>query len=63
MKKYLLFTFNSYYPCGGFKDYIGAFDSIEDAYNYWNNIPYFSRPDYCQIVDYVTLEIVKQANS
>ena len=62
MKKYLLFTFNEYYPCGGFEDYVGAFDSIEEAYNDWNNIPYSKKKCNCQIVDYITLEIVKEAN-
>lgn len=60
MKKYLLFTFSNYYPCGGFEDYIESFDTIEDAYNTWLNIPSIDRDANCQIVDYTTLKIVKE---
>ena len=60
MKRYLLFTFKNYYPCGGFEDYEGIFDSIEEAHNYWNNIPLIDRYTNCQIVDYDTLKIVKE---
>jgi hypothetical protein len=27
MKRYLLFTFTSYYPSGGWKDFSGSFDT------------------------------------
>lgn len=60
MKRYLLFTFSNYYPCGGFEDYIASFDTIDDAYNTWLNIPSIDRDTNCQIVDYTTLEIVKE---
>ena len=60
MKRYLLFTFKNYYPCGGFEDYIDIFDTIQDAYNYWLNIP--DRDTNCQIVDYNTLKIVQEYN-
>lgn len=60
MKKYLLFTFKNYYPCGGFEDYIDIFDTIDDAYNYWLNIPLIDRDTNCQIVDLKTLKIVKE---
>ena len=60
MKRYLLFTFANYYPCGGFEDYIDVFDTIEDAHNYWLNSPSNYRDTNCQIVDLKTLEIVKE---
>ena len=60
MKKYLLFTFKNYYPDGGFEDYIDIFDTIDDAYNYWLNIPKIDRDTNCQIVDLKTLKIVKE---
>lgn len=31
MNKYFLFMFDDYYPCGGFADCEGVFDSEEDA--------------------------------
>ena len=31
MKNYLLFAGEDYYPDGGFKDFLGDFDSIDDA--------------------------------
>ena len=58
MKKYLLFTFSNYYPCGGFEDYVDIFDTIEDAYNFWINT--IDKDSNCQIVDYTTLKIVKE---
>jgi hypothetical protein len=60
MKRYLLFTFGNYYPFGGFEDYVDSFDTIEDAYNFWLNIPEIDRHTNCQIVDYTTLKIVKE---
>lgn len=60
MKRYLLFTFSNYYPCGGFEDYIDSFNTIEDAYEYWLNIPSIDRDANCQIVDYYTLKIIQE---
>jgi hypothetical protein len=62
MKRYLLFTFGNYYPCGGFEDYKGMFDTIEDAFSYWANLPNIDRDANCQIVDYNTLKIVQEYN-
>jgi hypothetical protein len=31
IKRFLLFAGEKYYPRGGYGDYIGSFDSIEDA--------------------------------
>lgn len=31
MKRFLLFEFNDYYPIGGWNDFVGSFDSIEEA--------------------------------
>ena len=33
MKRYLLFSGEDYYPSGGAYDFIGSFESIEDAVN------------------------------
>lgn len=34
MKKYLLFTGDTYYPSGGWDDFVDDFDSIEEALAY-----------------------------
>ncbi len=31
MKRYLLFIGHDYYPCGGWDDFVGDFDSAEQA--------------------------------
>lgn len=62
MKRYLLFTFGNYYPNGGFEDYICSFNSIQEAWEYWNKIPEIDRDFNCQIVDYLTLTIVLEDN-
>lgn len=35
---YLLFAGDSYYPCGGWRDFVGAFPSIESAVEYVNTV-------------------------
>lgn len=32
MKRYLVFSFDQYYPCGGWNDFKGSFDTYEEAY-------------------------------
>jgi hypothetical protein len=44
MKRYMLFAGDDYYPAGGWDDFIGSFDSVEDAmasfprdrYDWWH---------------------------
>lgn len=31
MKRYLLFCLDTYYPLGGVKDFVGDFESVEEA--------------------------------
>lgn len=31
MKRYLLFAYDDYYPSGGWNDFKGSFDSVEEA--------------------------------
>jgi hypothetical protein len=31
MKRYAVFTFENYYPGGGWNDFQGAYDSVEEA--------------------------------
>lgn len=37
MKKYMLFCFPTYTAGGGFGDFIGSFDSLQEAINYAYN--------------------------
>lgn len=37
MKRYLLFANISYYPQGGWADFRGSFDSIDDAVSFYKN--------------------------
>jgi hypothetical protein len=56
MKRYLLFTYQIYYPSGGWNDFKGSFDDIEEARGVWTNDPY--RDDRCQVIDRDTGQIV-----
>lgn len=49
MKRYLVFKFYDYYPGGGWNDFKGSFDSLEEAIQEAK----VDRKDYdyCQIVD------------
>jgi hypothetical protein len=31
VKRFLAFAYDSYYPCGGVGDIVGAFDTVEEA--------------------------------
>jgi hypothetical protein len=31
MKQYLVFVFDQFYPLGGWDDFVGSYDSIEEA--------------------------------
>lgn len=58
MKRYLLFSGEDYYPIGGWKDFIGDFDSAEEAKS---SLPVPGKmvcPDWFHIVDTYTKTIV-----
>ena len=48
MKRYLLFGFAGYYPAGGWSDFVGAFDTAEEAKDA------SGREDMYQVVDSTT---------
>jgi hypothetical protein len=50
MKRYLLFYNHAYYPLGGFFDYQGAFDSVEEAVA---KVPTkgYAAPDWYHVID------------
>lgn len=47
MKQYLLFAFDDYYPGGGWTDFIGSYETLEEAMNAYKDV----RRDYFQVVD------------
>jgi hypothetical protein len=61
MKRYWLFSWDTYYPSGGMSDYRGSFDSLEDARRHLNLSEKISRFDHYEILDRDTMEIVESA--
>lgn len=55
--KYMLFGYLRYYPKGGMKDFVGLFDSIEEAEKRYNE-GYI--PDYCD-PDFYTQEEMEES--
>jgi hypothetical protein len=55
MKKYLLFLGDCYYPGGGWNDFKGSFDTIEEA---WAAVP--PDTDWWHIVDSETASEVER---
>jgi hypothetical protein len=53
-KKYKVFQYDSYYPCGGIEDCYVEFDILEDAIEYIKSNQY----DYNYIIDRDTWETV-----
>lgn len=58
MNRYLLFAGARYYPSGGFRDYVGSFDTIEDAESHGSN-EHFGY-DWWQVVDLMDGGIVHE---
>ena len=57
MKKYLLFSFDQYYPIGGIHDYCGDYDSIEEAKAAWDKAAY--QCEIYEIVEHSTMKNVE----
>lgn len=57
MKRYLLFAGLKYYPYGGWEDYKGEFDSIDEAEKYVQK--HFEDCNWFHIVDIETKTVVK----
>lgn len=53
MKRYLLFTGDCFYPCGGWDDFRGDFDSVDAAKA--AKLDRHSRDDWFHIVDTETM--------
>ena len=54
LKRYLLFMYDNYYPSGGWSDFRGDFDTVEEAYA-------FVHPgyDFYDIVDTTIKETIR----
>jgi hypothetical protein len=57
MKRFLLFSYDDYYPCGGWNDFDGDFDTVEAAKEYVLAQPYKS--DAYTVVDTTTKQVVE----
>lgn len=78
IKRYAVFIFSGYYPAGGWNDFYGFFDSIEEAKkisvgsDYDGGEPLFRKPpgannpkygnEYAQIVDLESGVVVLEGN-
>ena len=64
MKRYLVFGGAAYYPGGGWSDFVGAFDSLEEAQKTvlerTAGRPLERKLDWTQIVDLVFMDEVKE---
>lgn len=56
LRRYLLFTFYDYYPCGGWGDFDGSFNSVEEAKEFAKSKNHHI--DNIEIIDIVTGEEV-----
>jgi hypothetical protein len=61
MKQYLLFAGMTYYPSGGWKDYVESFDSIEEAEARYRADYEDEYYNWYHVVDLHTYEIVKSS--
>lgn len=55
MKRYLVFKFQQFYPLGGWFDFRGAFDSLDDAVK---DAEAWEESGYAHVVDTETMSIV-----
>jgi hypothetical protein len=58
MKRYLLFAGATYYPGGGWDDFVGHFDDVEDARRKGNELCNQEWYYWFQIVDTTTMKVV-----
>jgi hypothetical protein len=57
--KYAVFAGDIYYPCGGFNDLRGRFETLEEAREYaTTNVNYGSHYEWYHIVDTATFTLV-----
>lgn len=54
MKRFLVFAGSEYYPCGGWEDFVGDYDTVEEAMAADTSGPGPYR--WCHVVDTETME-------
>ena len=61
MKRYMLFAYAGYYPSGGWNDFRGSFDSVDEALVALKSLDReeYSRAEFWHIIDSETLEYVE----
>lgn len=60
MKRYLLFAYELHEARGGWHDFVGSFDTIEEASEMFKTMPMINYcPDMWHIVDSQSWEIIK----
>lgn len=59
MKRYLLFAGDNYYPSGGWSDFIGSFDTVEQALARQCDI----RRDWYHVVDTSTMTMIPKLDT
>lgn len=65
MKRFLVFAFDQYYPCGGWGDFCGSYETVEAALAdrpNWQSPEGYSRSgqDHFEIVDTTTGTVVER---
>jgi len=55
LKRYLVFAYDNYYPAGGWGDFMGSFDTIEEAITKLEKHYY----DNCDVIDTTTGDYVE----
>jgi hypothetical protein len=58
MKRYLLFAGATYYPGGGWDDFVGHFDDVKEARKKGDEVLKEIGNDWFQIVDTTTMKVV-----
>ena len=59
MHRYLVFTFASYYPYGGWHDFVGDYATLEEARKAAIHMCKERKDGYFQIIDITTKQIIE----
>lgn len=62
IKRFMLFAYDAFYPSGGWSDFHGSFDTLDEAVAAWVALHQERLLDYYQIVDLHTGEEIEVSN-